>query len=210
MPEFVPLTLPGSPVGSVGAAGGSVGAADGSVGAASDGGDMSDLANMLMSDGDDAVSAEGSIVDIENIGGMRAPAAAVVTVSASVPAAPAPAQASAAAARGRGVVTGRVNGARGRGGGGTDEHIANLSRMRAQLVARGRGGFVNGRGGREQKCRGAKRTTYTNLSPDAVVKRRDSGRGSASRGRMGARGGGRGILLTARGRGRGRGPPRSG
>ena len=165
------------------------------MGAASDG-DMFDLANMLMNDDDDAVSVGGNVVDIENLGGMRAPATAAA----------APAPAAAAVARGRGVIMGRVNDTR--RGGGTDETVANLSRMRAQLVARGRG-IVNGRGDREQKGRGAKRINYTNLSPNATVKRRDSGRGGGSRGRMGTRGG-RGVLMNARGRGHGRGPPSSG
>ncbi|CAN0411684.1 unnamed protein product [Laminaria digitata] len=167
---------------------------------------MSDLANMLMSDGDDAVSAGGTNdVDIEKFGGMRAP-----PLAAAPP--PTPAAAAAAAGRGRGIVMGRVDGARRRGrGGGNAENVAKLSRMRAQLVAaRGRG-FDSGRGGgREQKGRDAKRTNYTNLSPNATVQRRDSGRGGSSRGRMGTRGG-RGVLMNARGRGgRGRGPENPG
>ena len=187
-PEVLPVGLPGSPVGSLGSSGGASGGG---------GDDMFDLANMLMDDADDALSTGGSAVDIETFNGMRTstPAAAPVTVAPTA----------AVALRGRDGVMGRVGDSRGRGTGDND---ASLSRMRAQLVARGRGS-VRGGGGRQQKCRGAKRTNYTNLSPNATVKRRDSGRGGGSRGRMGTRGGING-LVNARGRGRGRGPASSG
>lgn len=75
-----------------------------------------------------------------------------------------------------------------------------LARISTDRGGRGAGalsGIPTGRGGRwpgafggrsTSRGRGAKRTKYTNLDPNAHVKRYNSGRGGTSRGRIGSRG----------------------